>query len=258
MKLARLAVGCGFFVIIIFSEVVATETITYEFGDTCLVFLKELDESVQYSVEYHGKPVSILCDDYSFHGKGDVIADEYKVCVTPQYFNDSDCAIELVYTSTLFGTPLQSVTCSKNFNTRFCGKEEDYLYINFKRRDGKSTSSASFKLLVTAEKVLDFGILVGTIVGGVLGGIVLIIILTGIVCVCLCGRKPTRGQVLETTQNTSGQAINQPGIPYATYSTQQSSNTTTLYPTGNYSTQYSSGNSTQQPFQYSQTTGSQP
>ncbi|XP_061167926.1 uncharacterized protein LOC133176887 [Saccostrea echinata] len=257
MKLARLAVGCGFIVIVILSKVVTTETMSYEFGDTCSVFLKELDESRQFYVEYHGKRVSTLCDDFSFEGRGDEIMDEYKVCVTPQYFNDPDCAIELVYTSSVFGKPLQSVTCSKNIHTKFCGKKEDYLYINFKKRDDKSTSSASFKLLVTAEKVFDYGTFVGAIVGGVIGGIILITILTGIFCWCVCRRKPNQGQVLGTTQNTSGQTTNQPGIPYATYSTQQSNNTTTLYPTGNYSTQYSAGYSAQQPFQYSQTIGSQ-
>ncbi|XP_062578726.1 uncharacterized protein LOC134240677 [Saccostrea cucullata] len=256
MKLKRTTSGCDLIAVLFIPTVIAAEVISYEFGDTCSVFLKELDENRRIYVEYYGKRVGSFCDDYSFEGVGNENMDEYKICVTPQFFNDPDCAVELKYTSTIFGSTIQTVTCSENYNTKFCGSSDDNLYIHFKTRDGKDTSNASFKLHITAEKSFDYGNFVGAIVGGVIGGIVLITIVTGIVIYCVCRRKPTQGQVLGTAQNTSGQTTNQPGIPYATYSPQQS-NTTTLYPTGNYPTQYPAGYSTQQPFLPPQTNGTQ-
>ncbi|XP_062602497.1 uncharacterized protein LOC134264216 [Saccostrea cucullata] len=247
MKLKRTPKCCDLIAVLFFPTVIATEIISYEFGDTCSVFLKELDENRAFYVEYHGKTVGLLCDDYSFEGRGDEIMDEYKICVTPQYFDDPDCAVELKYTSSIFGPAIQRVTCTENYNTKFCGSSDDFLYIHFKARDDKDTSNASFKLLISAEKSFDYGTFVGAIVGGVISGIVLITIVAGIIIYCVCRRKPTQGQVLRPAQNTSGQTTNQPGIPYATYSPQQS-NTTTLYPTGNYPTQYPAGYSTQQPF----------
>lgn len=46
-------------------------------------------------VEYNGKPVSFICDNYAFRGSGDDVFDEYSVCVTPLHFNDSNCAVEV-------------------------------------------------------------------------------------------------------------------------------------------------------------------
>ena len=54
-------------------------------------------------VEYNGKTVDFLCDTFAFRGGGDDIFDEYSVCVTPLYFNDSDRAVKLNFKTSFWG-----------------------------------------------------------------------------------------------------------------------------------------------------------
>ncbi|XP_048742686.1 uncharacterized protein LOC125656135 [Ostrea edulis] len=216
------------------------DTVSYEFGDDCSVSFEEVNEDRQIYVEYNGKKVGFLCDYFSFEGQGKEILDEYEVCVTPIYFQDPDCAVRLDYQTSYGGKTLQSVTCDKNYNTKYCGPRDDFFYINFEKRDSKSTSNARFKLLVTANKVFDYGGLVGAIIGGVIGGIVLITVVTGVVCFFVCRRKPTQGRVLNPSQTNQTPMGVQPTYPLAAYPTQPLTNTTP-FPTANYATQYSSG-----------------
>ncbi|XP_048739201.2 uncharacterized protein LOC125653680 isoform X4 [Ostrea edulis] len=211
------------------------ETDTYEFGDDCTVSFKKVNEERQIYVEYKGKHIRWLCDDFSFKGRGENIMDDYEICVTPQYFTDPDCAVRLDYKSSYTSGRLQSVNCSENYNSKFCHSDGKYLYIDFKTRGGKSTSKARFKLLITARKVFDYGNFVGAIVGGVFGGLLLISLVIGLICCCACRRKPTQGQVLNPSQTPM---VNQPAYPYVTYSTQPTGNTAIPYPTENYPRQY--------------------
>lgn len=66
-----------------------------EFGADCPIFTKDVDEGNEIYIEYKGKEVASYCDDLKFRGRGNDILDEYSVCVTPLYFNDDDCAVEI-------------------------------------------------------------------------------------------------------------------------------------------------------------------
>ncbi|XP_056000595.1 uncharacterized protein LOC130046519 [Ostrea edulis] len=234
-------IACSFFALLNFAEVFGN-TETYEFGKKCSVFWKYLDENDRIYVDYNGKDVTSHCGDYSFKGKGNEILDEYEVCITPVTFTDPNCAVRLDYETSPGGSTLQSVTCTENKNKKYCGPQDEPLYIVFKKRNTKDTSNAKFKLLITTNKVFDYGVFVGSIAGGVIGGIVLISMLTGLVCWCVCKRKPTQGQVLNPGQG------NQTSV--AAYSAQPTAdNNVTLYPTANYATQYSTGYTTQPPLQ---------
>lgn len=52
-------------------------------------------EDDEMYVEYNGKTVGFFCDSFKFSGRGVRLSDEYFVCVTPLYFNDSECAVEI-------------------------------------------------------------------------------------------------------------------------------------------------------------------
>lgn len=54
-------------------------------------------------VEYNGKMVGFFCDSFEVRGRGYGFLDEYSVCVTPLYFNDSEWAIEINIKTTMFG-----------------------------------------------------------------------------------------------------------------------------------------------------------
>ncbi|XP_056001712.1 uncharacterized protein LOC125656142 [Ostrea edulis] len=172
-----------------------SNTFKDEFGKDCTVFWKSLDENDQIYVGYNGRYILSFCDDYSFQGKGDGILDEYEVCITPVNFTDPDSAVRLDYKTYGYKT-LQNVTCTENYNKKYCGPQSETLYIDFEKRNKKDTSNAKFKLRITTNKVFDYGDVVGAIIGGVVGGIVLIALLTGLVCWCVCRRKLTQGQVL--------------------------------------------------------------
>jgi hypothetical protein len=50
---------------------------------------------------------------------------------------------------------LQCVTCNENYKTTYCGPPDKVIYVNFKKRYGRSTSNANFMLHVTGKKVFD-------------------------------------------------------------------------------------------------------
>ncbi|XP_056000596.1 uncharacterized protein LOC130046380 [Ostrea edulis] len=227
-----------FFVILYLAETYGY-TVTYEFGKDCSVFLEDLDENRQVYVEYNGGYVGIFCNDISFNGKGDEIMDEYEVCVTPQYFEDPDCAIELEYKASVTGGTLRSVTCASNYNEKLCGAREKSMFIYLEKRNGKDTSHARFKLLVTANKVFDYGSTVGAVIGGLIGGIAFIACVAAVVCHFVCKRKATQGQILGPSPTVQTPMLNQQAYPYTPTNYQQPSMNTNPYPITNYSTPYS-------------------
>ncbi|XP_048741458.2 uncharacterized protein LOC125655260 isoform X3 [Ostrea edulis] len=228
---------------------------TYEFGKDCHVTLEEVKEDRHIYVEYNGRRVSRSCTKFSFEAE----EEDYKICVNPQYFSDPQCAVKLEYTSSS-GGQLQSVTCSENHDSEYCVSRNKYIYINFEQRNGRDTTAARFQLKLTAKKVSDKqdGAIVGAVLGGVIGGIVLISLLTGLVCWCVCRRKPTQGQVLNQSHaNQAASVISPPAYPYSPYSTPLSGSTASPYPTvaANYSSQYP-GYTCTQPALHSSQTGS--
>jgi hypothetical protein len=78
-----------------------------EFGQKCSVSSENVNEDRKIYVGYAGEYVSLSCDDYSFEGQSDEVMDEYEVCITPLNFHDPDCAVQLEYTTTYGGVPLQ-------------------------------------------------------------------------------------------------------------------------------------------------------
>lgn len=66
-----------------------------EFGEDCSSNTNDLYEDDELYVEYNGKTVGFFCDSFKFSGRGVRLSDEYSVCVTPLYFNDSECAVEI-------------------------------------------------------------------------------------------------------------------------------------------------------------------
>lgn len=66
-----------------------------EFGNDCPILTKDLTEYDEIYVEYNGKDVSSSCNKFKFRGRGEKSLDEYSICVTPLYFNDRTCAVEV-------------------------------------------------------------------------------------------------------------------------------------------------------------------
>ncbi|XP_065937787.1 uncharacterized protein [Magallana gigas] len=202
-------------------EVFGYET-TYEFGDDCSYFTKDIGENNKVFLEYNGQTVDSYCDYFKFRGSG-YILDEYSVCVTPLYFNDYDCAIEINIKTSIIGVTKHKIRCSENTIAQYCGPQDETLYIEFKNRNDGDTYGAKFKLKITAKKEYDYNesheYVVGAIVGGVIGGFVLIVVCIAIVCWCVCRRKSSQGRVLNPTQGFSATAN-----PYVVYGTQTQQN----------------------------------
>ena len=76
------------------------------FGEDCKYLTKYLDEDDKIYVEYNGKNVRGGCNTFQFKGENDDdYLDEYKVCLTPVYFTDPDCAVNVnIKTSYFSGT----------------------------------------------------------------------------------------------------------------------------------------------------------
>lgn len=182
---------------------------TYEFGEDCSDLSKDVYENSEKYVEYHGKKVSLSCDFFKFRGEGDDILDEYSVCVTPLYFNDTDCAVEIDINTSYSGVTKHRITCTENKRAKYCGPQDESLYIKFKTRFGRDSNEANFKLKITSKKEYDFldtddsvdySALVGAIVGGVISGLVLITVCIALICWCVCKRKQSPGRVVNATQ----------------------------------------------------------
>lgn len=139
--------------LLIFSHVdlvVGNETI-YEFGEYCLSFPNDIDNDDELYVEYNGKPVSFIWDTFAFRGGGDLddIFDECSTCVTPLYINDSNCAVALNIKTSLLGVTKHKITCTENKSTKFCGAQNETIYIEFKNRNSRESSTSGTKFKTT-------------------------------------------------------------------------------------------------------------
>nr|XP_022298130.1 uncharacterized protein LOC111107288 isoform X2 [Crassostrea virginica] len=189
-----------------FSAVGYSEEV-YEFGTDCEKYsTKYLDEFDKIYVEYTGKDVDILCDTFQFKGRGYNLFDDYEVCLTQVYFNDSMCAVTLNIKSSSFSSPDHTIMCNSNTDEKYCGSEGEVFTIQF-RFTSILRSSAKFRFLITANKVSDsnsssssvevFAIL---FVGVIIGAIILIAV---VICFCVCRRRPTQGRTFPPVQGTS-------------------------------------------------------
>lgn len=172
------------------NPVEAVETVSYEFGRNCTkssrLFERHyhgyVNETRQFDVTYKGRALKYICANIGFKGsgKGESLRDEYKVCVTPIYFNDPGCAVQLNFTDDVYAETFQTIDCLNNNVTKFCNEQDKYLYIDFEFLNESELSRANFKLLVTAEKVYKYeessDALVYGIVGAVIGVIIIVII----------------------------------------------------------------------------------
>uniref|UniRef100_K1Q2B9 Uncharacterized protein n=1 Tax=Magallana gigas TaxID=29159 RepID=K1Q2B9_MAGGI len=159
-----------------------------EFGRNCTSSSSEtyyhgdVNETRQFDVTYRGRALKYYCASIGFKGsgKGESLRDEYKVCVTPRFFNDPGCAVQLNFTDDVYAETLQTIDCLNNNVTKFCNGQDKYLYIDFEFLNESELSRANFKLLVTAEKVYKYeessDALVYGIVGAVIGVIIIVII----------------------------------------------------------------------------------
>ncbi|XP_052677555.1 uncharacterized protein LOC128158657 isoform X1 [Crassostrea angulata] len=192
---------------LIFSHVgfVFGDETTYEFGEDCLFITKDVDYDEEMYVEYNGKTVDLSCDYFRFGGPGYGFFNEYSVCVTPLYFNDSECAVKLNIKTSLFESTKHKITCTENKIAPYCGPKNENLYIEFEKRYGRDTNGAKFKLKITtrkeyvAKESTSSKYVIGAIIGGVIGGLVLITVCIAIYCWCVCRRKPSQGRVLNPT-----------------------------------------------------------
>lgn len=161
---------------------------TYEFGNDCLSFTEDLKEDDKRYVRYKGKDVDSYCDYFRFRGRDDDTSDKYSVCVTPLYFNDSDCAVEIQIKTSLSGVTENKITCDRNQSDKYCGPKEEALYIVFNDRYGRPTSGASFNLWITVKRKSDYNRNKGSMFGGgmwiIIGAGVLGLITVCIIIVC--------------------------------------------------------------------------
>eukprot|EP00105_Crassostrea_gigas_P019737 XP_011438329.1 PREDICTED: uncharacterized protein LOC105335890 isoform X2 [Crassostrea gigas] len=131
---------------------------TYEFGKDCLLNTTDVDENDKIHVEYNGKTVDFGCHYFKFRRRKYGFLDEHSLCVTPLYFNDSDCAVDIDIKTSLSGIMQHKIACIANESVQYCGLKNKTLFIEFKKRYGKDTHKVRFKLKITAKKDYDLWI----------------------------------------------------------------------------------------------------
>lgn len=166
----------------------AMETVAYEFGKNCTSRSSDkyyrgiANESRQFDVTYDGVTVKYYCASISFKGVGDGpnLRDEYKMCITPVYFNDPSCAVQLNFTEDVYPDSFQSIDCVNNNVSKFCGGRDKYVYIDLEVLNESELSNVNFKLLVTAEKVYKYEESSDALVYGIVGAVIGVIIIVSI------------------------------------------------------------------------------
>lgn len=190
---------------------------TYEFGNDCPIFTKDLTECDEIYVEYNGKDVVSPCNKFKFRGRGKEILDEYSICVTPLNFNDRTCAVEVDIITSLSEVATKKITCTEMKRYKYCGFLDDTLSIVFKSIHGRSADDASFRLLVTATKrrdeMVNTGVLLVPLMILVVGGLAVMSSRISKFCLCLSRRNPLIGRLIVLEP---GNRI--PGTGYVVYS----------------------------------------
>ncbi|CAC5367512.1 unnamed protein product [Mytilus coruscus] len=215
---------------------------TYTFGKDCSVSLEHVNEDETFIAVYNGQNnLHSWCDYMSFSGRDDGYLNEYEICITPEFYEDPDCAVELTYREHYDGTPLKTYTCSDKPETKYCGEQDEYMYIYLSPKRPNNLQNVRIKLKIEAVMTYDYYKTIGIIIGCVIGGILLICIIIGVIICITCRGRRSPGQIMNPG---TGITMAQYQSPNASYPSQPAGNyappLTGSYPTqptGNYPTQ---------------------
>ncbi|XP_061167948.1 uncharacterized protein LOC133176906 [Saccostrea echinata] len=224
---------------------------TYEFGRDCNVHLENVNEDRPVDVTYNGEKVS-CSNHFSFRIENQVNSDTYAICVTPKYFKDPDCAVELSFEYAFTANKLQFINCTSYYDSKFCASVGRDLHILFEKHEGKTPSNSKFKFLVTAKKVPyyreehknNFGL-----IGGGVGGSIFQLIL----CLACCRRlrrKSSEGRVLSRTPTNETSTVHQISHPPTSYPSQSTTHVVPSYLDSPSSSYHSAGDDMQHHFQF--------
>ncbi|XP_076084242.1 uncharacterized protein LOC143055003 isoform X1 [Mytilus galloprovincialis] len=170
---------------------------TYTFGQDCSVSLKHINEDNSITIVYNGQhDLDSWCNYMSFVGRDDGYLNEYEICITPEVYEDPDCAVELSYRESYDGTPLEKYTCYDKPTTKYCGEQDEYMYIYLKSKSSRNRQNVQVKLTVEAVMTYNYYTTIGIIIGSVVGGILVICVVIGVILCIACKGKRSPGQVM--------------------------------------------------------------
>ncbi|XP_063411175.1 uncharacterized protein LOC134694101 isoform X2 [Mytilus trossulus] len=180
--------------------------ITYTFGKDCSVSIEHINEDKTITIVYNGlDDLDIWCNYMSFIGRDEGYLKEYEICITPEVYEDPDCAVELSYTTEYDGAPLETYTCYDKPITKYCGEQDEYMYIFLKPKGSKTRQNVQVKLTVEAVMTYNYYTRIGIIIGSVAGGIFVICVVSGVILFIACKRKRSPGQVMNPGTGGMGQ-----------------------------------------------------
>ncbi|XP_063411222.1 uncharacterized protein LOC134694127 isoform X3 [Mytilus trossulus] len=257
MKLEISAV-CLLYIIV---AVCGTSVQIYTFGKDCSVLLEKVNEDERFIAEYYGeKEIDSWCDYMSFNGRDSGYMNEYKICITPLVYEDPDCAVELTYRKSYDGTPLKTYTCDDKPTTKYCGEQDEYMYIYLTEKNN-NRQNVEVKLQINAVMTYNYFRTIGIIIGCVVGGIILICVIVGVIICYTCRGRRSAGQVMNPG---TGISMDQYQSPNASYPSQPTGNyapppgSYPTQPTGNYTVQPTGGYPSQQTGNDNSNTQSEP
>ncbi|XP_052106438.1 uncharacterized protein LOC127738974 [Mytilus californianus] len=147
MKLLITTVSLLHFLVAVFGK----SEKTYTFGKDCSVSIEHVDEDKSITVVYNGPDnLHSWCDYMSFIGRDDGYLNEYEICITPEVYDDPDCAVELTYREDYDGTPLKKYTCYDKPTTKYCGEQDAYMYIYLTPKSPSNLQNVQVKLKIEA------------------------------------------------------------------------------------------------------------
>ncbi|XP_052098913.1 uncharacterized protein LOC127733632 [Mytilus californianus] len=169
---------------------------TYTFGKDCSVSIEHVDEDKSITVVYNGIDALKYCDDMSFIGRDAGYLNEYEICITPEFYEDPDCAVELTYRDQYDGTPLKKYTCYDKPTTKYCGEQDAYMYIYLTPKSPSNLGNVQVKLKIEAVMTYNYYTTIGIIIGSVIGGILVISVVIGVILCITCRGRRSPGQVI--------------------------------------------------------------
>ncbi|XP_063411229.1 uncharacterized protein LOC134694127 isoform X4 [Mytilus trossulus] len=225
-----------------------------------------VNDEESFIAEYYGKNrLGSWCDYMSFTGRDSGYRNEYKICITPLVYKDPDCAVELTYREHFkelySGLPLKTYTCNDKPTTKYCGEQDEYMYIYLTSKKPNNLQNVQVKLQIEAVMTYDYSRTIGIIIGCVIGGIVLISVIVGVILFYTCRGRRSAGQVINPG---TGISMDQYQSPNASYPSQPTGNyapppgSYPTQPTGNYTVQPTGGYPSQQTGNDNSNTQSEP
>ncbi|XP_063411185.1 uncharacterized protein LOC134694116 [Mytilus trossulus] len=170
---------------------------TYTFGQDCSVSLKHINEDKSITIVYNGlHDIDSWCNYMSFVGRDDGYLNEYEICITPEVYEDPDCAVELSYRESYDGSSLETYTCFDKPTTKYCGEQDEYMYIYLQPESSRNLQNVQVKLTVEAVMTYNYYTTIGIIIGSVVGGILVICVVIGVILCIACKGKRSPGQVM--------------------------------------------------------------